>query len=72
MDFFDLTEKKKENLEDYLNFLEELDVGNIIEKQIKKDKRSGGRLSYNPYKLFVSISYGFSKCDSSLRKLEDL
>ena len=71
IDSFDLTEKEKEDLENYLNFLEESDVGSIIEKQIKKNKSSGGRPSYDPYKLFAGIAYGFSKCDGSLRKLED-
>lgn len=67
----ELSKGDKENLIEFLQLLEESGVGEVIEKETKKDKSLGGRSSYNPYRLFATIIYAFSKHSGSLRKIEE-
>lgn len=67
----ELSKGDKENLIKFLQILEESGVGEVIEKETKKDKSLGGRSSYNPYRLFAAIIYAFSKHSGSLRKIEE-
>ena len=55
-------------LDKFLLLLEESGVGKIIEEATKTDRSKGGR---NPYRLFATIIYGFSKHSGSLRKIEE-
>ena len=57
-------------METFLKILELSGVGKIIEKATKKDY-AGGRRSYNPYRLFSTIIYAFSKHSGSVRKIEE-
>ena len=66
----DLPPEEKELLNQYLEILEESGIGKIIESKIKKDTKRG-RKPYNPYRLFASIVYGFSKHSGSIRKIEE-
>ena len=67
----ELSKGDKEELIEFLQLLEESGVGEVIEKETKKDKSLGGRSSYNPYRLFAAIIYAFSKHSGSLRKIEE-
>ena len=67
---FDISEKERLKLDTFLLILEESGVASIIEKAISKDVNSG-RKPYNPYRLFASIIYGFSKHSGSVRLLEE-
>ena len=58
-------------LDKFLLVLEESGVGKIIEEATKTDRSKGGRNPYNPYRLFATIIYGFSKHSGSLRKIEE-
>ena len=58
-------------LDKFLLLLEESGVGKIIEEATKTDRSKGGRNPYNPYRLFATIIYGFSKHSGSLRKIEE-
>ena len=67
---FDISEKERLKLDTFLLILEESGVGSIIRNAISKDTISG-RKPYNPYRLFASIIYGFSKHSGSVRSLEE-
>ena len=67
---FDIPLKEKEKMETFLKILELSGVGKIIEEATKKDY-AGGRRSYNPYRLFATIIYAFSKHSGSVRKIEE-
>ena len=67
----ELSRAEKEKINEYLKILEESGVGKIIEEETKKDRSSGGRNSYNPYRLFAAITYAFSKHSGSVRKIEE-
>ena len=67
----ELPRGKREKIEEFLRLLEDSGVGEIIHKETQKDKSLGGRNSYNPYRLFASIIYAFSKHTGSLRKIEE-
>lgn len=54
-----------------MKFLEESRVGKIINKVKYKDKDCKGRKSYNPYNLFATIIYCFTKFNATLRDIED-
>ena len=58
-------------LDKFLLLLEESGVGKIIEEATKTDRSKGRRNPYNPYRLFATIIYGFSKHSGSLRKIEE-
>ena len=66
----DLPPEEKSLLDQYLEILEDSSIGKIIESKIKKDTNVG-RKSYNPYKLFATIIYAFSKHNGSIRKIEE-
>ena len=67
----ELSKGEKVKIDDFLQLLEESGVGEIIYQETKKDKSLGGRNPYNPYRLFASIIYAFSKHSGSLRKIEE-
>lgn len=67
----ELSRGEREKIDTFLRLLEESGVGEIIYKETNKDRSSGGRNSYNPYRLFAAIIYAFSKHSGSLRKIEE-
>lgn len=67
---FDISEKEKQKLDTFLEILERSNASKIIEKEVTRDTNVG-RKSYNPYRLFASIIYGFSKHSGSVRSLEE-
>lgn len=67
---FDIPKKEKDKLDTFLLILEDSGISKIIEDETKNDSNAG-RKSYNPYRLFVSIIYGFSKHTGSVRCLEE-
>ena len=67
----ELPKREKEKIDAFLCILEESGVGEIIYNETKQDKGLGGRNPYNPYRLFASIIYAFSKHSGSLRKIEE-
>lgn len=67
---FDIPKKEKEKLDTFLLILEDSGISKIIEDETKNDSNVG-RKSYNPYRLFASIIYGFSKHTGSVRCLEE-
>ena len=54
-----------------MNLLENSGVGKIVECVKLKDKKYKGRKGYNPYNLFATIIYCFSKFKGTLRDIED-
>ena len=64
---FDIPLKEKEKTDTFLKILELSGAGKLIEEVTKKDY-AGGRRSYNPYRLFATIVYAFSKHSRSVRK----
>ena len=56
----DLEVKEKEKMTKFLTLLDNSGVGEIINKYIKNKSKSGGRPSYNYYRLFATIIYGFA------------
>ena len=70
MPSFDISEKEKQKLDTFLEILERSNASKIIEKEVTRDINVG-RKSYNPYRLFASIIYGFSKHSGSVRNLEE-
>lgn len=67
---FDIPFEEKQKLDVFLEILENSGIGPIIEKCTKKNYRAG-RKSYNHYRLFASIIYGFAKHSGSVRKIEE-
>ena len=67
---FDISLKERQKLDLFLEILEKSDAAKIIEQEVSKGT-SVGRKSYNPYRLFASIIYGFSKHSGSVRSLEE-
>ena len=67
----ELSKGEKEKIDVYLQLLEDSGVGEIIFHETQKNKSLGGRNSYNPYRLFATIIYAFSKHSGSLRKIEE-
>ena len=67
----DISFEEKQKLNDYLLLLEESGVGKIIEDAVGNRNETGGRPSYNPYRLFATILYAFAKHSGSLRRIED-
>ena len=63
----ELPKGEKAKIDDFLQLLEISGVGEIIYQETEKDRSLGGRTSYNPYRLFASIIYAFSKHSGSLR-----
>lgn len=68
---FEINKKEKEKLDTFLTILEESSISEIIEKETYSDPSLPGRHSYNPYRLFASIIYGFSKHSGSIRNIEE-
>lgn len=69
---FDLPKEEREKLDAFLEILNDSN----IEKYVGADYETsgsaqGGRPSYNPYRLFATIAYAFSKHSGSLRKIEE-
>ena len=66
----ELSFEEKKKFDIFLTILEDSGVGEIIETATRKTY-SAGRKSYNPYRLFATIIYGFSKHSVSVRKIEE-
>ncbi len=60
-----------EKINKFMNFLEKSGVGQIINNVKYKDKNCKGRKGYNPFNLFATIVYCFSKFNATLRDIED-
>ncbi len=67
----ELPKGERKIIDKFLQLLEDSGVGEIIYQNTHKDRSSGGRIPYNPYRLFASIIYAFSKHSGSLRKIEE-
>ena len=67
----DISSEEKQKLNDYLLLLEKSGVGRIIEEAVGKRRETGGRPSHNPYRLFATILYAFSRHSGSLRRIEE-
>ena len=67
----DISFEEREKLDAYLLILEESGVGKIIEDAVGKRLGTGGRPSYNPYRLFATLLYAFSRHSGSLRRIEE-
>lgn len=57
-----------EKIDKFIGILNKSNIGNLIEKEIK----CNGRTGYNPYDLVATIVYCFSQFKSSLREIEKL
>lgn len=68
---FDLNKKEEEKILKFLRLLENSNVSDIIEKNIKNNKGKGGCPSVNYYNMFATILYGFAFGRDSLRDLEE-
>lgn len=68
---YELSVEETKKLDAFLCVLEDSGVWKIIKKETEKDSRKGGRPSYNPYRLFATIIYAFSKHSGSVRKIEE-
>ena len=66
-----LSVEGKRKLDTFLCILEDSKVWKIIKEETEKDRRKGGRSSYNPYRLFAAVIYAFSKHSGSVRKIEE-
>ena len=67
----ELSRGDKKELDIFLRILEDSGVGKIIYDELNINKGIGGRIPYNPYRLFAAIIYAFSKHSGSLRKIEE-
>ena len=67
----DISSEQKQKLNDFLFILEESRVGRIIEDAVGRRQETGGRPSYNPYRLFATLLYAFSRHTGSLRQIEE-
>ena len=67
----DISSEEKEKMHKYLEILEESGSGEIIEKAIGKDYKKGGNPGYNPYRMYATILYAFSKHSGSVRRIEE-
>lgn len=67
----ELPKGERAKIDAFLQLLEDSGVGEIIYQETHKDRNTGGRIPYNPYRLFASIIYAFSKHSGSLRKIEE-
>ena len=57
----------------FISILEKSGIGEIIEKERKKNKNSNaGRIGYNPYNLMATVIYCFAMYQGSLREIESL
>lgn len=63
--------EEKEKLNKYLDILEDSGSGEIIERATSKDYKKGGNPGYDPYKMYATILYAFSKHSGSVRRIEE-
>ena len=70
---FDPLLKERQKLDAYLEILEESNIAKyFIDDELRLHKKEvGGRPTYNPYHLFATIAYAFSKHSGSVRKIEE-
>jgi transposase len=70
---FDISLKEHQKLDAFLEILEESEVAQYIhnEEEAATKAELGGRPPYNPYRLFATIAYAFSKHSGSVRKIEE-
>ena len=67
----DISFEEKEKMHKYLEILEDSGSGEIIEKAINKDYKKGGNPGYDPYRMYATILYAFSKHSGSVRRIEE-
>ena len=67
----DIPSEEKQKLNEFLLILEESGVGKIIEEAVGRRHETGGRPAYNPYRLFATLLYAFSRHSGSLRRIEE-
>ena len=67
----DIPSEEKQKLNDFLFILEESGVGRIIEEAVGRRSETGGRPAYDPYRLFATLLYAFSRHSGSLRRIEE-
>lgn len=60
-----------EKIDKFMSILEKSGVGKIIEKE-KQKKKEQGNIKHNPYNIFATIIYCFTKLNNSLREIESL
>jgi len=60
-----------EKIDKFMQILEKSGVAEIIKSVKQKDEKCKGRSGYNPYNLFATIIYCFSKFKGTLRDIED-
>ncbi len=70
---FDMPLKEHQKLDAFLEVLEESGVAQYIhnEEEAAAKVELGGRPPYNPYRLFATIAYAFSKHSGSVRRIEE-
>ncbi len=62
-----ICEKEFEKIDKFMKLIEKSEVGKIISNVKYKDKNCIGKKGYNPYNLFATIVYCFSKFNATLR-----
>lgn len=60
-----------EKIDKFMQILEKSDVAEIIKNVKQQEVNCKGRIGYNPYNLFATIVYCFSKFKGTLRDIED-
>lgn len=67
---FDLDVKEMNKIENFLLFLDNSGVGEIISKYVNNNSNKGGRPNCNYYRLFATILFGFAFDKYTLREIE--
>ena len=69
---YTLDVEEKQKIDQFLQFLDETGVGEIINKYVKNNTSKGGRPNVDYYRLFAVIVYAFSYSKATLRQIETL
>ena len=68
---FDSCNEDMDELDTFMEILEESGVYEEMIEACRTDRSKGGRLPFNLYKLFAVIVYAFPKHSGSVRKIEE-
>ena len=68
---FDLEVEEEKKIDRFLQFLEDSEVGRVINKYVLNSTKFGGRPNVNYYNLFAVILFGFAFGKDTLRDLEE-
>ena len=72
MPSYELSQKERDKLDFFLRILDQANIEKYIDYHLDdNDDGQGGRPSFNPYRLFATIVYAFSKHSGSLRHIEE-